>query len=298
MNILVWDGMSKLRQLCFFAGLVGGAAALVLGSLFLNGAPVTAQTSDLVDRSQLRVCADPANLPFSDKAQQGFENKIAALVARELDVPLTFTWFPQSIGFIRQTLNKKKCDLIIGYVATHELVLNSNPYYRSAYVLVHRKGEFEGLENLNDPRLKGKRIGVVAGTPPVTILAMNDLLDQIKSYQRMVDRRYYSPAEAMIAEINSGQLDAGLLWGPIGGYFAKKANEAGGAIDVVPLLNETKGPRLVYRITFGVRQRDKVWKRQLNRIIRRNREEIHQILRAYGVPLVDGDGAVLAQPGP
>ena len=249
-----------------------------------------AQTSELVDRSQLRVCADPSNLPFSTQKQEGFENKIAQLLASELGVPVSYTWFPQSIGFIRQTLDKKKCDIIMGYVATHELVLNSNPYYHSAYVLIHRDGELEGIESLNDPRLKGKKIGVIAGTPPVTILALNDLLDNIKSYHRMVDRRYYSPAEDMIKEIGSGTLDAGLLWGPIGGYFAKKS---GKPLKVVPLVKETKGPRLHYRITFGVRRREKVWKRQLNRFIRRKQDEINQILHDYGVPLLDQEGAVL-----
>ena len=169
-------------------------------------------------------------------------------------------------------------------MATHELVLNSNPYYRSTYVLVHREGELEGFKSLDDPRLKGKKIGVVAGTPPVTILALNNLLDNLKSYHLMVDRRYFSPAEEMIDEIGKGDIDVGLLWGPIGGYFAKQAKTP---IKVVPLVHETKGPRLAYRITFGMRQREKTWKRQLNRIIRRKQDEINQILLSYGVPLID-----------
>ena len=161
--------------------------ALMLGVISVVAAAdlLRAQTSELVDRTQLRVCADPSNMPFSNKKGEGFENKIAELIASELDVPVHYYWFPQSIGFIRQTLNKKKCDIIIGYVATHELVLNSNPYYRSTYVLVHREGELEGFKSLDDPRLKGKKIGVVAGTPPVTILALNNLLDNLKSYHLM-----------------------------------------------------------------------------------------------------------------
>ena len=154
---------------------------LALTFLFCFVGSAYAQTSDLVDRTSLRVCADPANLPFSNKEKNGFENKIAELIAGQLDVPLRYTWFPQSVGFIRQTLDKKKCDIIIGYVSAHELVLNSNPYYKTSYVLIHRKGEFKGFKNLNDPRLKDKKIGVIAGTPPVTILALNDMLDNIKS---------------------------------------------------------------------------------------------------------------------
>lgn len=261
--------------------------------LFLLPAPLWSQTSDLVDRSRLRVCADPSNMPFSTKEGNGFENKIAELVASELDVPVSYTWFPQSVGFIRQTLNKKKCDIIMGYVSAQELVLNSNPYYRSSYVLIHRAGEFEGFKNLDDKRLKGKTIGVIAGTPPVTVLALNDLLDNLRSFQRMVDRRYFSPAEKMIAAIGSGEIDVGILWGPIGGYYAKQSKAP---LTVVPLVHETKGPRLSYRITFGVRHREKVWKRQLNRIIRRKGSEIENILHAYGVPLVDADNKVIAAP--
>jgi len=263
---------------------------LALTLLFCFVGSAFAQTSDLVDRTSLRVCADPANLPFSNKDKQGFENKIAELIAGQLDVPVRYTWFPQSIGFIRQTLDKKKCDIIIGYVSAHELVLNSNPYYRTSYVLIHRKGEFEGLKNLNDTRLKGKKIGVIAGTPPVTVLALNDLLDNIKSYHRMVDRRYFSPAEQMIDEIAKGELDVGLLWGPIGGYFAKRASQP---LTVIPLVNETKGGRMSYRITFAMRRGEKVWKRQLNRIIRRKQDEINKILLDYGIPLLDESGAVI-----
>ncbi len=270
---------------------VGLVLTVLFGfSLFGFSTTAFAQTSDLVDRTSLRVCADPANKPFSTKQQDGFENKIAELIAGELGVKVKYTWFPQSVGFIRQTLDKKKCDIIIGYVSAHELVLNSNPYYKTSYVLIHRKGDFEGIKNLDDPRLKGKKIGVIAGTPPVTILALNDLLDNIKSYHRMVDRRYFSPAEQMVDEIAKGDLDAGLLWGPIGGYFAKAASKP---LAVVPLINETKGGRMAYRITFGVRRGEKVWKRQLNRIIRRKQDEINKILSDYGIPLIDESGALI-----
>ena len=275
--------MGRISYKWFLAGL----ASLI----YLSGAPpLFAQTSDLVDRSKLRVCADPSNLPFSNQKEEGFENKIAQLVAKELVVPVTYTWFPQTIGFIRQTLDKKKCDIIIGYVSAHELVLNSNPYYKTSYVLIHRQGEFDDLKNLDDPRLRGKKIGVIAGTPPVTILALNDLLDNIKSYHRMVDRRYFSPAEQMIDEISKGTLDVGLLWGPIGGFFAKQASKP---LTVVPLINETKGGRMAYRITFGVRRGEKVWKRQLNRIIRLKQDEINKILSSYGIPLIDESGALI-----
>jgi quinoprotein dehydrogenase-associated probable ABC transporter substrate-binding protein len=254
--------------------------------LWLPGQSVHAQTSDLVDRSQLRVCADPANMPFSNQTQEGFENKIADVVGKALEIPVTYYWFPQATGFIRNTLRAKHCDIVIGYSQGHELVQNTNHYYSSAYVLITRAGgELSDVEDLSDPRLKGRKIGVVAGTPPATNLAANGLLATVQSFQLNVDRRFYSPAEDMVTQIAGGQLDAGLLWGPIGGYYAKQQPDK---LKVTPLMKEKSGPRMVYRITMGVRPTEQDWKRQLNRVIREKQDEIDAILREYGVPLIDG----------
>src|SRR6185295_20283959 len=152
--------------------------------------------SDLVNRLSLRVCADPANMPFSNEKGEGFENKIAEIVAAELNVPIEYLWFPQAIGFIRQTLFAKRCDVVMGYAQGDDLVLNTNHYYRSTYALVLRKGAgLDGIDNLEDPRLRGKRIGVIAGTPPTTAMALLGLIEHAKPYPLMVDRRYESPAE-------------------------------------------------------------------------------------------------------
>ena len=183
---------------------------------------------DLVNRTALRVCADPANMPFSNDKGEGFENKIAELVAAELKVPVEYTWFPQATGFIRQTLFAKRCDVVMGYAQGDELVLNTNPYYRSTYALVYRAGNaLDGVDSLSDPRLKGKRIGVVAGTPPGNVMAQLDLLRLAKPYPLMVDRRYDSPGENMIRDVQSGDIDAGVLWGPIAGYFARNLPRQG-----------------------------------------------------------------------
>jgi len=271
--------MSVLR-IDFIARLICGVCAMILVAGVAH-----AQTSDLVVRSALRVCADPANMPFSNKERAGFENKVAELLAKKLDVPLIYTWFPQATGFVRSTLRARKCDLIIGYAQGHELVQNTNHYYRSAYVLIYPEHSgLEGVDSLSDPRLKDKRIGVVAGTPPATVMALNGLLGNVRPFQLMVDRRHFSPAERMIEEIASGQLDAGLLWGPIGGYFAKQSKKP---LTVVPLVKEQAGPRLAYRITMGVRPNERDWKRQLNRLIAKNQDEINAILHGFGVPLLD-----------
>ena len=261
------------------------AAALSI----LIAVPAAAQTSDLVSKSRLRVCADPANLPFSNDKGEGFENKIAELLAAKLERPLEYTWFPQAIGFVRRTLGLNRCDVIIGFAQGHELVLNTNHYYTSAYVLVTTPdGPLAGVDRISDPALQGKRIGVMAGAPPATHMARNGLIGDAKGYKLMVDRRIESPAEEAIADLKSGETDAAILWGPIGGNLGKREG-----LTVTPLLNEDGAPRMFYRITLGVRQGELVWKRELNKILRRNQAEIDAILTEYGVPLIDDQGKAL-----
>ena len=260
-------------------------------------APVCAaegQRPDLVNRTALRVCADPANMPFSNDKNEGFENKIAEIVAAELKVQVEYTWFPQATGFIRQTLFAKRCDVVIGYAQGDELVLNTNHYYRSTYALLYRAGTgLDGVVSLADPRLKDRRIGVIAGTPPANIMAQLGLIQRAKPYPLMVDRRHDSPGERMINDIRSGDIDAGVLWGPIAGYFAAKG---GDKLLVVPLLKETGTPRMAYRITFGVRNLEDDWKRQLNVVIAKRQSDIDALLLQFGVPLLDEQSNLITQP--
>jgi quinoprotein dehydrogenase-associated probable ABC transporter substrate-binding protein len=262
-----------------------GAAVAALIALGPSQAAGEGSSIDLVDRLSLRVCADPANLPFSNEKGEGFENRIAAIVAAELKVPVEYTFFPQATGFIRNTLFAKRCDVVMGYAQGDELVLNTNAYYRSVYTLVYRKGHgLDGVDALSDPRLKEKRLGVVAGTPPASTMALLGLIVRAKPYPLMVDRRYEAPAERMIADIRSGEIDAGVLWGPIAGYLAGKDGEK---LTVVPLVKETLGPRMAYRITFGVRQGEDDWKRRLNALIAKLQGKLDAVLLEYGVPLLD-----------
>jgi quinoprotein dehydrogenase-associated probable ABC transporter substrate-binding protein len=252
------------------------------------------QRADLVNRTALRVCADPANMPFSNERGEGFENKIAEIVAAEFKVPIEYTWFPQATGFIRQTLFAKRCDVVLGYAQGDELVLNTNPYYRSAYALVYRPGSgLDGVDSLSDPRLKGRRIGVTAGTPPGSVMARLGLLELAKPYPLMVDRRYDSPGERMIEDIRSNAIDAGILWGPIAGYFAARG---GDKLSVVPLLKEVGTPRMAYRITFGVRNQEDDWKHQLNAVIAKRQGDIDAVLLEFGVPLLDEQSNLITQP--
>lgn len=256
---------------------------------------VGAQTADLVSPSAFRVCADPANLPVSGREAPGFENEIADLFAKALDRPVETIWFPMGPGFIRKTLRAGVCDVVIGYAQGDELVQNTNHYYTSAFVLVTRTGDaLAQVETLADPALQGHRIGIVAGTPPGNHIAKHGLMGLAKPYPLVVDRRVQDPAADMLADLASGEIDAAILWGPIGGPLAK----GNAALTVTPLLRETDSPKLFYRITMGVRPGEQDWKRELNSLIRRNQAAIDAILVKAGVPLVDDYGTALKPVAP
>jgi quinoprotein dehydrogenase-associated probable ABC transporter substrate-binding protein len=240
---------------------------------------------ELVDPKVLRVCADPRNLPFSNENGEGFENKLAALLAEKLQKKLDYMFYPQATGFVRMTLGAHRCDVIMGFPQGDDLVQGTNPYYRTAYALISKQGSgLEDVTALEDARLKGKHIGIVAGTPPGTNMALNGLMANAKPYPLMIDTRVDSSAEAMVNDLAKGEIDAGVLWGPMAGYYAKKANPP---LHVTPLVQEKSGPQLVYRIGMGVRRADQNWKRLLNRLIQENQPEINKILLDYGVPLLD-----------
>jgi quinoprotein dehydrogenase-associated probable ABC transporter substrate-binding protein len=240
---------------------------------------------ELVDPKVLRVCADPRNLPFSNQMGEGFENKLAELFAEKLQRKLDYMYFPQATGFVRMTLAAHRCDVIMGFPQGDDLVQGTNPYYRTAYALVAKPGSgLEDVVSLGDNRLKGKRLGIVAGTPPATNMAANGLMANAKPYPLMIDTRTDSSVGAMIKDLTTGEIDAGVLWGPMAGYYAKQANPS---LHVTPLVKETSGPRLVYRIGMGIRPADQNWKRLLNRLIQENQPAINKILLDFGVPLLD-----------
>ncbi len=249
-------------------------------------APGLGSSSELVDPKTFRVCADPHNLPFSDEAGEGFENKLAELFAHKLGQPTSYTYFPQVIGFVRNTLNALRCDVIIGVAVGDDLVQTTNPYYRTTYALVFRSDSgLDSVQSLEDPRLKGKHIGVVAGTPPATVLVEQGLMALARPYALTVDTRVDSPTRTMVHDIATGAIDAGVLWGPIAGYYAQRETPR---LLVTPLVREQE--RMDFRIAMGVRRSDQDWKRRLNRLIIDNQTEIDHILRDYGVPLLDEQG--------
>lgn len=269
-------------------------ATLIGLSLFSSFAEQgQAQTSDLVSTNALRVCADPANHPMSAEDGRGFENKLAELIASKLELPVEYTWYPMATGFVRNTLRAKKCDVIMGYAQGHELVLNTNHYLTSVFTLVvPAEGPLAGVKGLADGRLKDKTIGVIAGSPPATHMARNGLIGQAKAYNLVVDRRHESPSVDMLADVVSGATDAAVLWGPIAGPLVKESHPD---LKVIPLIGETKPPKLFYRITMGVRQGEKVWQRRLNSLIRRHQGEIDQLLQKAGVPIVTDLGDAIKE---
>lgn len=240
---------------------------------------------ELVDPKVFRVCADPRNLPFSNEKGEGFENKLAEFFAAKLNKKIDYVYFPQATGFVRMTLGAHRCDVIMGFPQGDDLVQGTNPYYRTAYALISKQGSgLEEITTLADARLKGKHLGIVAGTPPATNMAVNGLMTNAKPYPLMIDTRVDSSAEAMIKDLNKGEIDAAVLWGPMAGFYAKKSNPP---LHITPLVHEKSGPQLAYRIGMGVRRADQNWKRLLNRLIQENQPEINKILFTYGVPLLD-----------
>lgn len=274
----------KLTRSCSWATVTALAALLTAAPAQAAG-PGAAW--ELVDPDNLRVCADPSNMPFTDESGEGFENKIAELVASKLGhKTVKYEWFPMVTGFVRNTLRANRCDIIMGYAQGDELVQNTNAYYRSAYVLIYKKGAgLDGVETIEDPKLADKRIGVVQSTPPSANMAAAKLMRNAKVYPLMVDTRYApSVAEMMVRDLQKDVIDVAIAWGPMAGYYVKQSGED---LAMIPLVKEKGGSRMTYRITMGVRPSDQEWKRTLNRFIQENQEEINRILLEYNVPLLD-----------
>src|ERR1700744_2678015 len=284
---------SRLRTSCAMA-ITSLLATAICGLVALRPAATLAQTQaqgndpgslELVDPNVFRACGDPRNMPFSNDKGEGFENKLAELFAAKLGKKLSYTYFPQATGFVRMTLGSFRCDVIMGFPQGDDQAQVTIPYYRTTYALITKPGSgLEDVTTIDDPRLKGKRIGIVAKTPPSTNMAMNGLLGQAKSYPLFIDTLADSSAQAMIDDLNQGNIDCGILWGPMAGYFASQAKPP---LVVAPLVKETTGPQMMYRIGMAVRPADQEWKRTLNKLIMDNQVEINKLLISYNIPILD-----------
>jgi mxaJ protein len=240
----------------------------------------------------LRVCSDPNNLPFSNRAQQGFENRIADLIARDLHAPVQYTWWAQRRGFIRNTLRAGQCDVVMGMPTSVELAATTRPYYRSTYVFVSRKDRNLAIESFDDEILKKLRIGVQiigddgANAPPAHALARRGIVQNVRGYSVYGDYKQPNPPARIIDAVVNGEVDVAVVWGPLAGYFAKQASVP---LTLTPVSPEIDLPFLpfVYDIALGVRREDAELRQELDAILERRRAEIDRILAEYGVPRVD-----------
>jgi quinoprotein dehydrogenase-associated probable ABC transporter substrate-binding protein len=271
-------------------GLAQPAAGQAAAGLPTAGPPPAAQPSAEVGPTrELRVCADPDNLPFSNDRGEGFENQVAQLVADDLHARLSYTWHPQRRGFISATLKAGRCDLVIGVPVGYDLVLATRPYYTSSYVFVTARQRGLGLHSFDDPQLRSLRIGLHvfgddgANAPPAHALARRGIRTNVVGYTMLGSDD--SPSGKIVDAVAAGEIDVAIVWGPFAGPFARKQRVALDVAQIMPVLERLPLP-LVFDIAMGVRRGDQAFKAELDELLERRRDDIQALLDAAGVPLV------------
>ena len=276
----------------------GALAALAISALALLAQPTMAQPAAAAPARQvLRVCQDPNNLPFSNRALEGFENKIAALLAKDLGWDIAYTWYPQRMGFIRNTLRAKepgsdsyKCDLVTGVASGFDMGATTRPYYRSAYAMAYVKGKgldrvqtLEDILTLPAEQRAKLRLGVFAGSPVTDWLLEHDLVERMVPYQAQSGDPAEYPGEMVEKDLAKGAIDIAFIWGPIAGYFAHHVKNV--PIVAIPL---TPHPNVQFEfdIAMATRFGEAAYKERIDAAIERNRPQIDAILAEYGVPLL------------
>ncbi len=274
--------------------------AVILSSLFLSGganASPPAGASGTVQpptathgRRQLRVCADGNNMPFSNERGEGFENKLAALVARDLDADVAYTWWPQRRGFFRETLKSRRCDVVMGVPVGLDVVATTRPYYRSTYVFVFG-AHTPRVNSLDAPELHAMRIGVPmvgddgANPPPVLALASRGLIGNMRAYSVYGNYQKESPPADVIRALRAGDIDIAIAWGPVAGYYAAHP-EPRLATAPIPESDAPPGLTFGFDIAMGVRRSDKDLAAELDAVLLHRSKEIGALLAAYGVPVL------------
>ena len=259
---------------------------------------VAASAAVAEERTALKVCADPFNLPMSSREGQGYENRIAELFGRKLGLPVEYEWFPQRIGFIRNTLRNNdtedgsyKCDLVMGVIENFEIAAPTRPYYHSTWAMVYVKGrglDFiesqADLKNLDDEQKAKLRIGVWDRGPGTDFVFQAGLMEQAIPFQSMSGDAREIPGKIIERDLISDKINLTFVWGPIAGYFAKQATDH--EVVVIPMRNEP-GLRFDFQIAMAVRHGDKAWRDEVNELIAHNQGEIDEILREFNVPLLE-----------
>jgi mxaJ protein len=240
----------------------------------------------------LRVCADPNNMPFSNQAGEGFENKLAMMVAHDLNARLEYTWWSERKSFVKNSLGAGKCDVILGIASTVESVLVTKPYYRSTYVFLTRKNRSLNIASLVDDRLQGLRVGVhVVGddyAPPALVLAQQGLSANLIGFSLFGTYGEINPPAKLINAVSRGEVDVGIVWGPFAGYFSKGAEAALSMAPVMP--PAWRGVPFTYAISMAVRPNEPALRDELNSALERQCPAIQALLTEYGVPTVLEDG--------
>lgn len=245
----------------------------------------------------LRVCADPNNLPFSNERGEGFENKIAELMAQDLGDRVEYTWWAQRRGFFRNTLRAGTCDIVIGVPAGFEMAATTKPYYRSTYVFLYRKDRHLSINSLDDPLLKKLRIGVqiigddYSNAPPAHALTRRNIVENVRGFTLYGDYSKHDPPARIVDAVANRDIDLAIVWGPLAGYFAKQSHVA---LEVVPVSPQIDQPFLpfVFDISMGVRRDDQELKDEVEQFMERRRGDIDRILEDYRVPRVGGGNGV------
>ncbi len=249
----------------------------------------------------LKVCADPYMLPFSNLKGEGYENKIAELLAKKMDMKLEYEFFPQRMGFIRNTLKREKdntsyyCDLVVTVPENFELAATTDSYYTTTYSLAYMKGgKLDGLTDSNDLKKMvdendiDLKFGITNRGPQQLWLFFNDLMGYMVTYQGMPGDIKEHPGQKLMADLADGKIDATIVWGPTAAFYAKEYAEKG---EVVLLAiddsKENAEGKFEYSMSMAVRYGEKEWKEKVDKTIKDNIDEIHQILSDYGVPLVN-----------
>jgi quinoprotein dehydrogenase-associated probable ABC transporter substrate-binding protein len=259
-------------------------ASNLLGCLVLSGCTLSGAAA-----STLRVCSDPNNLPYSNREQQGFENRIADLIAKDFNMKVSYFWFPQREKFFKNTLNSGVCDVVIGVPNGFDEADTTRPYYRSTYVFVSRRDSNLHISSFDDPRLRTLRIGVhVLGEqddslPPVHALTSRGIVRNLVGYSIFGNLAEANPSADLIAAVSKKEVDMAVAWGPLAGYFTQHSAVP---LEITPIDGDPAHPALplTFDIGMGVREGDVALKQRLDAELIRRHSEIEEILRSYGIP--------------
>lgn len=262
-------------------------AEILVGAAVSMAAPTASAPTP--PRPVLTVCADPNNLPFSNRAGEGFENKIAALLAKDLDADITYVWWAQRRGYVRNTLTEAKCDVWPGVASGVDMVTTTKPYYRSTYVFVTRADKPLAGLTLDDARLGTTKIGVqmvgndAMNTPPAHAMSRRGRIDNVRGYMLYGDYAKPNPPAEIITAVARGDIDVAIVWGPLGGYFAAASATP---LRVEPVTPELDGPQwpMAYDISMGVRKGAPAFQAQVEAILAHEAPQITKILDDYHVP--------------